>query len=157
MAVQPDTKRALRWIVGVFRKRNVSFQITGGLAASLYGSPRPWNDIDILIRPTSLRRILPDVNRHLAFGPAQYRDQRFDAFMATLKIYGTEIDLVMECRIRNRRTGGWYQTPGLTPPSTWKHLWGIRLPLEPKRELMRIKQILGRKKDFEDVAAMRMG
>lgn len=155
MATQRNIQRALYWIVGVLRKHKVLFQITGGLAASCYGSPRKFHDIDILISKASLQLILPNIKRRLVFSPAQYRDQHLDSFMAALKIYGVKIDLGTSCRIKNRRTGRWHQTPGLTQPTSWKRLWGLRIPLEPRTKLIKIKRILGRKKDMADIAAMR--
>lgn len=156
MAEQCDTRRAFRWIVGVFRKHRVPFQITGGCAASLYGSPRTFNDIDILTRPAALPAILPDIKPYLTFGPGRYRDRYFDARMMTLNIYGTAIDVGMECRIRDHRTGRWHRMPGPTRFSR-KRVFGLTVPVEAKDKLIKIKQILGRKKDLEDVAAMRVG
>lgn len=153
MPSERNKRRALRRIVSVLRKRNVPFHITGGLAASVYGSPRRWNDIDILIRPAALQRILPDIKKCLVFGPARYRDRHFDSFMAALKMYGTKIDIGMWCRIRNHRTGKWYLTPGPTAFS-YQRIFGLRVKVEAKWKLMRVKQILGRKKDLADCAAM---
>lgn len=141
-------------MIGVLKKHRASFQLTGGFAASLYGSGRGFHDIDILIRRTSLLSILPDIRQKLAFGPAQYRDRHFDVSLATLKIYSTEIDLVMDCRIRNHRTGAWHKTPGLVGKPSWKRAFGLRVPMEPKAKLIRIKRTLGRRKDIQDVAAM---
>lgn len=155
MTAKRGIRRALRWVVGIFKKRNIPFQITGGLAASCYGSPRSAKDIDILIRRSSLPALLPDMRKYLTFGPARYRDRHFDVFMMTLNIFGTSVDIGMGCRIRNSGTGKWSWTPGLTQPTAWRRLWGLRIPLEPKAKLIRIKRVLGRKKDLEDIAAMR--
>ncbi len=38
---------ALGWILRVFKKHGVPYQVCGGFAAHLYGATRPINDIDI--------------------------------------------------------------------------------------------------------------
>ncbi len=150
-----NVEGAFRWIVGVLRHHAVPFHVSGGFAASLYGSERKTYDIDILIHPSSLRLILPTVRRHLVFGPDRYRDRHFDAFLATLEIYGTTIDLITECRVRDHRTGRWHLLPGLTQ-SIRRKVFGHWVAVEAKEKLIRIKKLIGRRKDFRDVAAMQV-
>ena len=149
-----NVRGAFRWIVGILRRHAVPFQVGGGFAASLYGSKRKTRDIDILIRPPSLRLILPAVRRYLVFGPDRYRDRHFDAFLATLEIYGTTIDLITECKVRDHHTGTWHLLAGLTQ-SVRKKVFGHWVSVEAKEKLIKIKKMIGRKKDVEDITAMR--
>lgn len=64
-----DTEKAFKWIVGILEKHDVPFQVTGGLAARVYGSTRALNDIDIDISDDDLDKIFPDVEEHIIFGP----------------------------------------------------------------------------------------
>lgn len=71
-----NAKKAFRWIVNILKKQKIPFQITGGLAAQVYGSKRRLNDIDIEIPENRFNDILPDVKKYIDFGPAQYIDER---------------------------------------------------------------------------------
>lgn len=48
---------ALDWLIPILTHSRAPFQITGGLAAHLYGATRPINDIDIDI-PVSFLEVL---------------------------------------------------------------------------------------------------
>lgn len=87
-----DTKRALEWIVGVLRKRQIPFQISGGCAAKIYGSQRELNDIDIDIPRDCFEKIIVDVKPFLIYGPSQYKDGKWDLYLMTLNYAGQEID-----------------------------------------------------------------
>ena len=88
-----NTKQALEWIVGILRKHQVPFQISGGCAAKIYGSPRELNDIDIDMPENCFEKILVDVKPFIIYGPAQYKDQKWDLYLMTLNYAGQEIDI----------------------------------------------------------------
>ncbi|MBI4135009.1 MAG: hypothetical protein HY471_02800 [Candidatus Sungbacteria bacterium] len=146
-------KSAFLWIEKLLRKHKIPFQVTGGLAASVYGSERGYRDIDILIRPNVLPKVLPLINKYIVFGPGRYKDDNFNSYMIELKIRGVKIDIGIDCKIKNNRARKWYQTPGPTRFS-YREIFGKRVKVEAKDKLIKIKRILGREKDLEDVAAM---
>ncbi len=86
-------KESLEWIIGILRKHKIPFQISGGLAAKIYGSPRPLNDIDINIYEENFKDIKEDVNRYIVFGPAHYKDGKWDLMLMTLDYNGQMIDI----------------------------------------------------------------
>ena len=42
-----NAKTAFLWIIRILKKHRVPYQVTGGLAAKIYGAKRKLNDIDI--------------------------------------------------------------------------------------------------------------
>jgi len=69
-----NTENAFKWIVGILKKNNIPFQISGGLAARLYGSSRPLFDIDIDILDSSINKLAPLVQDYITYGPERFCD-----------------------------------------------------------------------------------
>ncbi len=69
-----DTEAAFRWIVGLFKKHQIPFQIAGGFAARAYGVQRELHDIDFDIPEADFEKILPEVRPYIIHGPTQYKD-----------------------------------------------------------------------------------
>lgn len=90
---QEHTIRALHWIVSELDRRSIPYQISGGFAAKLFGSPRPLNDIDIDIPDAAFADIEPVLQPHLIYGPARYKDEKWDILLMTADYGGQEIDV----------------------------------------------------------------
>src|SRR3989339_1102081 len=84
---------ALKWIIDILNRNKVRYQITGGLAAHFYGANRKVNDIDLDIPENEFDKILPEIRKYITFGPAQYKDKKWDVKLITLNYRGQEIDL----------------------------------------------------------------
>ncbi len=93
VALDKKTKNALAWIVGILNRHNTPFQISGGFAAKLYGSPRPLNDIDLDIPRDGFDKIIEEVKAYIVYGPEQYKDKKWDVYLMTLNYHGQEIDV----------------------------------------------------------------
>jgi hypothetical protein len=100
---------ALTWITNILITHNVPFQIAGGLAANVYGSRRPLEDIDIDIPDDKFSVIQHEVAQHIIFGPAQYKDENWDLLLMTLDYHGQIIDLsgAYSTKCWNKKTGNW--------------------------------------------------
>ena len=60
-----DTRKALAWIVKLLNDNQIPYQISGGCAAKIYGSPRQLDDIDIDIPRSYFEHILPEVKKRV--------------------------------------------------------------------------------------------
>lgn len=147
-----NTKEALRWIVKILRKRHVSFQISGGLAAQLHGSSRPLVDIDIDIPQKKFDAILPDVKACLIFGPQRFKDKQWDLFLMTLNYKGQRIDIgSAEAKIYNAMTKKWESNSINFKRSQRKKLYGLLVPIMRKEDLIKFKKMLDRPVDRKDL------
>ncbi len=84
---------ALQWVVEILQENNVNYRIGGGLAANLYGSERPVNDIDISLSETDFSVIVPLVQEYIVAGPKHYQNEKWDCTTLSLNYKGQDIDM----------------------------------------------------------------
>ncbi|MFZ3016050.1 MAG: hypothetical protein WA101_03610, partial [Minisyncoccia bacterium] len=72
-----NTEKAFLWIVNILNNKNIPFQISGGFAAKIYGSPRELNDIDIDIPDENFPDIYDGVKQYAIYGPEHYKDAKW--------------------------------------------------------------------------------
>ncbi|MDO8558607.1 MAG: hypothetical protein Q7S09_05525 [bacterium] len=151
-----NTEKAFKWIIGILKKHEVPFQITGGLAAKVYGSNRPLADIDIDIPDDDFPKIMEDVNKFIVYGPAHYNDERWDCKLMTLSFEGQEIDIsgADSMKICDARTGEWKSMPTDFLKSVEKEVFGISVPVIPPKALVDYKQMLIGEHQREDIASV---
>lgn len=149
-------KKALKWIAAILRKNNVPFQITGGLAAHIYGSKRPINDIDIDIPEKYFDTIIRDINQYIIYGPAHYQDERWDLQLITLNYHGQEIDIggSSQTKIKDIRTGRWKATPSDLSLAVEKEIMGITVPVIEPYDLLEYKKMLKGDHQKQDLKAI---
>lgn len=151
-----NTEEALRWIAGILEKYKIPFQITGGLAAKIYGSARPLNDIDIDISDSGFDKIFDDVKEYIIYGPAHYVDERWDCKLLTLKFAGLDIDISggESMRICDVRTGEWKNMPTDFSQSVQKEVFGVDVPVISPKDLVAYKYMLAGEHQKEDISAV---
>lgn len=139
-----NPEKSFHWIIGILKKHNVSFVVTGGLAAKSYGSPRPLNDIDIDIHDKDFKTILDDIKPYLIFGPAHYQDERWDLLLATLNHMGQDIDIggCDSVKIRDARTGEWKNDPSDFSNTEEREIFGLNVPVISRKDLIDYKSML---------------
>ena len=148
-----DTRGAFQWIVRLLRANNIPFQITGGLAARSYGSTRPLADIDIDVAEKDIPKIAKLAQDKIIFGPKHFHNKNWDLELMTLKYKGQEIDIggAMNTKIFHHRTKCWVRIPSVIQKAKLGYLYGMRVPIVRKKELIEYKTILGRIVDRDDV------
>lgn len=151
-----NTEKAFRWIIGILEKHKIRFQITGGLAARAYGSRRPLADIDIDIPENQFEKIATDVERYVIWGPEKFINDNWDLTLMTLKFFGQEIDICgASVKMRDHQSGKWIRNTTDFSKAVTRELYGIRVPVIRKRDLVKYKKILGRNVDVDDLSALK--
>lgn len=151
-----QAREAFLWIVDIFRKQQIPFQITGGMAAKIYGSPRKLNDIDIDIPEEKFSEIVNVVKKYITYGPKRYRDEKWDVYLMTLNYQGQEIDIsgAESVRINTKNNSGWLDFPTDFSQAEMINLWGISVPVISRKELIKYKSELNGDHQQVDIAAI---
>lgn len=146
-------KEALIWITDLLKKHYIPFLITGGLAASLYGSDRRIADIDIDIPEDMFDVIKNEVQNFITFGPATFKSNRWDLYLMTLNYKGQEIDLsgAYCTKILDEKTGQWQTLPDYLSNSVMMTLFEVELPIIACEDLLAYKKMLAREVDLIDI------
>jgi hypothetical protein len=151
-----NTEEAFRWIVGILEKHQISFQISGGFAARMYGVSRELADIDIDVLEKDLSILYSHVKDFAIYGPTRYQDEHWDIFLMTLQYEGQEIDIggVDTRRLFDKVSMQWIDTPVDFMKAVKKEVYGIFVPIISLTELLTYKKLIGREVDLEDVTAL---
>jgi len=134
---------ALDWILIILRKNNIDYQITGGLAANLYGSTRELHDIDLEVSDSDVNRLSEICSEYIVYGPERYVDEHFDLLLMTLKYRDQLIDV---CGIDKMSIKGFRQTVDL---NNAVDIGGYRVV--GLGDLIAYKKLLGREVDLIDI------
>ncbi len=151
-----NTEEAFHWIIGILKKHDIPFQISGGLAAKSYGSPRPLNDFDIDVPDDRLKDIVPYVKKYIVLGPAQWHDKKWDILFVRLEYKGQQIDIGggYSIKIFDDRTDKWIPIPTDFSHYEEREIFGIKVPVIPREKLLRYKRLLTREHQRIDVQAL---
>ncbi len=154
---QENIKEVFDWITGILTKLKIPYHVTGGLAAVAYGSKRPLYDIDIDIEEQNFDKLAAEVKPYLTFGPANFKDPKWDLTMMTIRYQEVDIDIsgVNSGKIFDQQSGAWVPYESSLKNTEQKELFGSVQPIISKEILIRYKQMLGRPTDLEDINAIK--
>jgi hypothetical protein len=149
-------RESLQWIISILEKHNIPFQISGGLAAKIYGSTRPLNDIDIDIPQDRIADILDDVKEYVTYGPIQHKDEKWDVYLMALERNGQEFDISAadNAKVYDDKQNIWISIPTDPSQENWVEYSGMKLPVMPKEELVAYKVYLNGDHQAVDIAAV---
>lgn len=153
MNYSKEVKSALLWVTSLLKKHAIPFQISGGLAANVYGGVRPIIDIDIDIPNEAFSFLEKEVEKFIIFGPKRYKSDKWDLYLMTLHYAGLEIDLsgISDVRIFDEKINSWVVLSGSLSLAVVENVLGLRLPVIPKDQLISYKKILSRPEDLIDI------
>jgi hypothetical protein len=146
----------LKWIVSVLRKHDVPFQITGGFAANIYGAKRPVNDIDIDVPEDKMELLLRDIKQYITFGPAEYKNEKWDLKLITLNYNGQEIDIggAFKVKIFDEQNKIWVHCPAKFETAQIHAIYGIEVPTVCPKDLIEYKKLLSGDHQKTDILAV---
>lgn len=152
------TIKALHWIVGILDENNISYRIGGGLAAHLYGSGRPVNDVDISLSGKYFSTIVPLVKDYIVAGPKHYENEKWNCTTLSLEYDGQEIDLtdVDTLHMSNRNQTKWLRNKEIYDkhPDVEMSAEGVKVTLMHPRVLIEYKKELDGEHQETDIAAI---
>jgi hypothetical protein len=147
-------KRALRRLVEMLEGARICYQFTGGFAGNLHGSRWPLHDIDVDVARADLPRLCRLCQPHVTRPLGRYEDHEFDLQLMCIELDGTKIDI-------SQAEDAYARKAGLRVPLGTTLANRIRMPLfdfqvwvQPLKELIAYKIILGRSADLLELQAL---
>ena len=156
MREEVKIKNTLVWIIDILNRKKIPFQISGGLAAKIYGSPRELNDIDIDIPEENFIDIYKDVKAYIVYGPDQYKDEKWDCYLMTLNYLGQEIDIcgTNNTRITSKDNKTWLSLCSDLKNVNYQKYLDIIIPVIPRQKLIDYKKHLNGEHQLIDINAI---
>jgi hypothetical protein len=149
-------KKALKWIVNVLESNQIPFQIVGGLAAKAYGAKRQLFDIDIYVPEKYMSIVVKETKKYIVWGPKRSKEKNWD--LEYMKIMYAEqrieIGSPEKTKIFNKEKKQWFKEDIDFSKSQIKEVFGLKIPVMPKNQLILRKKRLGRKVDIIDLKQM---
>jgi hypothetical protein len=149
-----NQKDVLSFLVQTLNGENITFQVSGGLAAIAHGATRPLYDIDLEIHKEdveTVRRLFKDYITEDWNNDLEGDDDQFDIWMMKLEIKGVPIDInQVEDVYLISKTGERTLQPSAMDTEP-KVVEGITIPVLRKEPLIAYKKLLARDTDLVDI------
>ena len=156
--MEEKTIKALRWVVKILNENYVPYKIGGGFAASIYGSPRPVNDIDISLSGKYFPIIVPKVSHYITAGPKHYLNEKWDCETLSLNYQGQDIDMtdVDSLKMTNKEKTGWIQVKERRIfDAVTVNMAGVDVSIMDPRDLITYKKELDGNHQLVDIKAIK--
>jgi predicted nucleotidyltransferase len=157
MNLSPKTLEALKWIITILKERSIPYQISGGFAAKLYGSPRDLNDIDIDVPDAALSGLVDVVRPYIIDELTHYQDGKWDLNIMTLNYGGQEIDIggADEVKVSNQERTVFIPIPSDLANAQKVEVAGLVVNVMPPEDLIAYKQHLDGEHQIIDIEAVK--
>lgn len=155
--MMPSPERALRWIIEILQRHHIPYQICGGLAARAYGGTRPLNDIDLYMPMLKFDMIRPQVESVVRWGPAYEQSTLWDLTYVKMVYAHQKIEIgdSAATKIFNAAEQCWVEQVIHFDQSVYTEIFGVRVAVMPKEQLIAYKSILAREVDLIDISQIR--
>ena len=155
--MQEKTYKALKWIIEILDKNNISYKIGGGFAANFYGSSREINDIDISLSGKNFEIIIPEVKEYITIGPKHYLNEKWDCNTLSLNYFGQDIDItdIDTLKMTNLDKTKWIQVREIRQyDGIFKNIDDLTVSIMDPRDLIKYKKELGGEHQLIDIKAI---
>jgi hypothetical protein len=141
----------------MLERRGIPYQVTGGVAAKLYGSQRDVNDIDLELPNERLAELVPDTAPYIVQGPERLKDGWWDVDILVLEYKGQLLDVcgLDDVRIFDTQAGrGWVEAPSDLSRAELHVICGKKVPVVARAMLADYKKLLFGDHQRQDVEAV---
>ncbi len=144
---------SLKWIVSIFNKYSIDYQLVGGVAARAYGSQREINDIDFYIDFNDFARIENEIKPYLTWGPSHYVDSHWDITFLKLFYNNQQIEIgnSNKCFIFSKQDNSWIEQVINFDQFNEIKVSNTLVKVIKKENLIKYKMILHRDVDIQDI------
>lgn len=148
--------QTLKFIISTLDQHKIKYQVTGGLAGNIYGSTWPLHDIDLEVAQKDMERVA-SLFRDCTIRPlARFVDEEFDLMLLTLRLGDVEVDINQaEDAFVFTKEGVRIQLDTDLSRAKEISFLGLKLHVQPLEELIKYKDLLGRKEDVLDLSRLR--
>ncbi len=146
-------EQALRWMVNILNRQQVSFQICGGLAARAYGASRELLDIDLYMPMQRFSNIQADIAPYIIWGPEHETGSHWDLVYLKIDYEGQRIEIgdSDNTHIYDEGAQTWVRQEIDFARSEMIEIYGVTVPVMPKAQLIAYKTMLSREVDEIDL------
>ena len=149
---------ALKWIVKILNDNKIKFNVSGGLAAYVYGSKRMLVDIDISMSYRDMLKLTKITNEYVIEKPWKLSgiNSNWKCYYMELNYKGISIEMgeAKKAEFFNKQSNKWEKFQEGLENSVKKRIFGIIIPVMPKKNLIDYKSKLNRKVDIIDLKNM---
>jgi hypothetical protein len=147
-------ERALRRLVGILDVAGACYQFTGGFAGNLHGSRWPLHDLDVDVARVDLPRLAELLAPYTARPLGLYVDDEFELQLLRAEVESVAID-ISQVEEAYARVGGRRVSLGTTLAHRQRvSVQDMEVWVQPLRELIAYKELLGRAADLADLRAL---
>ena len=151
LSISKKQRSAIKYLVNLLNKNNVSYQATGGLAAICYGATRPLYDVDMDINKKDIPLIQKLLKQYIIDDYHHYKDDFFDMYLMRLYINGVLVDISQIENAYSLTNGKKIKINSNIANSKLMKIAGMNIQVQNVSELVEYKLMIGRDTDLSDV------